>query len=266
MFRLYSLVLLGVFQLCCSCSPTPPRAVVPESGGTKGKTPVMSKSSVSQKPESPEIAAFLEHLADTSVPFEQREADLTKVIAQADVPKLTAVVNSKGYFAPAAIAGLGGIDRPEIEPLLTATLDDADCRMVAAALLSLGHLRGSAAIERIATTMKSNRHRADGQEDVICAAGVAALAAINDSKGVPVLARELAETVGPHLGHDYGSKVVEAIATIGDPAGIQPLLTYAARLRQEATTHADNPMGQRYLNNLAEQAEKVAATIAKSAL
>mgnify|MGYP001583256249 CR=1 FL=1 len=95
-------------------------------------------------------------LADTKIPIDQREAALADVVKAADdaaVEKLTAVVLAKSYFTPAAIEGLGRIDKPGVEPLLVRNLDAQDSQIVAASLRSLGRLRGSAAIDRIAKTM-----------------------------------------------------------------------------------------------------------------
>lgn len=153
------------------------------------------------------------------------------------------------YLNFAAINAMASIKDPEIEAYLVEKLQHGDPRMVAAAAASLAAIAGRTAVPSIAATLKENRSRADGQQDVVCAACVEALKRIGDASALPALAEELEKTVGVSLSYDYGSRVVSVIREIGDAAGIPTLQSYVERLSELKSGSAGNSKAEHFFQS-----------------
>lgn len=211
-----------------------------------------------------EIRRQLEHFGDTAVPVAQRLRELDQLGVKGDaesVSVLKAVGDAETYLNYAAIEALGHVRDSGVTEYLVAKLGDPDSRMVCAAVKSLAALEGAKAVPGIGVTLKANRSRPDGHQDLVCGTCVEALGAIGVPAAIPLLGAELKETRGVSLSYAYGSQVVAALKKIGDPAGRPVLLGYAAQLAVEANNKPPDPMVQAYMQGLIREAQDAAETL-----
>ena len=201
------------------------------------------------KADSQAVAQIVKQLKDPQIPIADRRRELAALAARAD-PQAVAALQALGredtYLNDAAVAALGGLHRSDLALYLKERTQDANPRVVAAAVTSLGQTMGGAGVEAIAATVKSNRQRPDGFENLVCAACVEALVSTKSESAIPVLGSEMAETVGKELNEDYGSQIVAAFVSLGYAAAIPHLESYRARLEIKFAHAAEDPMVGRY--------------------
>jgi HEAT repeat protein len=198
------------------------------------------------------LAEFLSMAKNPAIPPDDRENRIMALGRQGDseaTRKLMALGNEDTYLNFAALRALGTIKHPEVTAYLETKLTNGDPRLVAAAVVSLAGAKGEASIAQIAGVLETNRLREDGHQDIVCSACIDALTELRASAALPALALELEKTVGVTLHHEYGSRVVEAIREIGDPAGVEALQAYAERLRTLKGKQSDNPKGEQYFQS-----------------
>lgn len=261
-------------------APAIPRSAALESGiGQAGKdavqapTPMAALPLVEMKAEPPdlretpsEIRLRIEHFGDTAVPVAQRLRELEQLGTKGDeesVSVLKAVGDAETYLNYAAIEALGRARLPGVTEYLAEKLSNPDSRVVCAAVKSLATLEGAKAVSKIGVTLKANRSRSDGHQDLVCGTCVEALGAIGVPAAIPLLGAELKETRGVTLSYTYGSQVVAALKKIGDPAGRPVLLEYADQLAVEAKSKPPDPMVQEYLQGLIREARNAAETLGR---
>lgn len=204
-----------------------------------------------------EVATFLAMAKDATVDADERERRIMELGRAGDstaARALMALGDEDTYLNFAAINALASIKNPEVDAYLVKKLQHGDPRMIAAAASSLAAIAGKTAVPSIAATLKDNRLRADGQQDVVCAACVEAFKRIGDASALPALAEELEKTVGVSLSYDYGSRIVSVIREIGDPAGIPILQSYATRLGELESGSADNPKAEHFFQSEIQKA------------
>jgi HEAT repeat protein len=197
-----------------------------------------------------------------TIAADERENRIMALGRQADseaTRKLMALGNEDTYLNFAALKALGTIKHPEVTAYLETKLTNGDPRLVATAVLSLAGVKGDTSVAQIARVLEENRLREDGHQDIVCAACIDAFTQLRSSAALPALALELEKTVGVTLHHEYGSRVVEAIREIGDPAGVKPLQAYAERLHALKGKQSGNPKGERYFQS---KMDEVATAIA----
>ncbi len=196
------------------------------------------------------VSQIADRLSDNSVPIEKRRKELAELSQHGDadaVKILMALGERQTLLNSAAIEALGNMKNGGVADYLKGRLADGDPRILAAAATSLGRQEGAAAVPVLADTLKANRRRPDGFQDLVCAACVKALADTRAQAAVPVLESELRETVGTTLHHEYGSQIVKALASIGGAEARRVLLAYADRLNGALAGQVDNPLGKRYI-------------------
>jgi hypothetical protein len=210
------------------------------------------------------VAEAIQRLKDNLVPVEQRREEIAAWAKRADAQAarvLMALGREDTYLNDAAVDALAAVKTPEVVAYLRARLADPNPRVVAAAARSLAQASGAESVADLAATVKANRRRPDGFQDMVCAACVESLGKTRSPDAVPVLADELAETVGASLNEEYGSRVVAALRLIGDKSGIAPLKAYQARLTSRVEEMKDNPMGAEYLRTKVREVEGAIAAI-----
>lgn len=215
----------------------------------------------------PEVVQIrVKRFEDAAVPVEEREAELAALAKAGDdnaATVLMALGNEHTYLNYAAIQALAGVQSPVVSVYLQGKLEDADPRIVASAARSLAGREGAAAVPAIAAAIRKNRQRADGFQDMVCAACAAALGETRSAQAVPVLDAELRETVGFTLQYEYGSKVIKALVATGQTGACEVIRAYAERLSRGLPEKADNPMGKRYMEDKIREARDAAASIGK---
>lgn len=199
-----------------------------------------------------DAAAFVAMAKDAAIDADERERcimELGRTGDPAAAGALMALGNEDTYLNFAAVNAMANIKSREVEAYLVGKLQHGDPRMIAAAAGSLAAVAGKDAVPPIGAALENNRLRADGQQDVVCAACVEAFKRIGDAAALPALAEELEKTVGVSLSYDYGSRIVAAILAIGDPAGIPILQAYVARLGELAAGSTDNPKAEYFFQS-----------------
>lgn len=217
-------------------------------------------------PAGSELAAFLAMAKNTAIAPDEREAHIAELGKKGGTDasrKLMALGDEDTYLNFAAVRSLGAINSPEVTAYLETKLRDGDPRVVAEAVGSLAKIEGVEAIPWIAEVLIRNRRRDDGHQDIVCTACIEALKKIRAPSALRVLASELELTVGISLHHEYGSKVVEAIAEIGDPSGVSILRSYAERLQSLKVSQTGNPKGEQYFQSKIDEAMMAISQIQK---
>jgi len=248
-------------------APDRPMPTLPPAGSTALSpapapvTPATSAATTRPPSYPPDVLAVVAHFKDTSVPIEDRQNEVAALAKKGDgeaAQILMALGSEYTYLNFMAVEGLANIKDPAIAPYLKDRLQDKDHRILAAAVKSLAAQIGEGAVADIAKVIVSNRKREDGYQDTVCGACVDALATTRSPQAIPILGAELAETVGFTLQHDYGSRVVQALKTINDPAAKPFLQAYVDKLTKQMDGMAENPMGQVYLKGKIDEAMQVA--------
>jgi HEAT repeat protein len=205
------------------------------------------------------VGTAVQRLSRDSIPVKQRLAEIAHLARAGDdagARTLMLLGDRRTYLNWAAVEALAEVPSPRVAEYLDRKLDDADARVVCAAIGSFARVRGMHALPRLAAVLKANRKRSDGHEDVVCTAAVEALAGIGSPEAIPILASELRETVGSSLHYEYGSRIVGALRTIGNPAAVPALRTYIEALADEHARNADNPLGQTYIEEKIDEARE----------
>ena len=198
-------------------------------------------------------------LTSPTLPPDAGEAEIQRLAGRADpdsTQALMAVADARTYLSLAAVTALGETDSPAVVAFLHRKLSDPNPRLVAAAAAGLAKRAGDAAVPWIAQTLAENRQRPDGFQDIVCEALVEALGSIGSAKAIPALVAELRETAGVLLNYDYGSAVVQAMGQIRSADAKPALKAYASRLRALSDGMDDNPLGQHFMREKADEAEK----------
>ena len=225
-------------------------------------------SSSTAPPPSLDGTAFLPATyADAAIPLGQRRAMLRALAARggaAAVKVLMNVGDGEAYLRWAAVRALGGLRdgrwRSTAETYLRGKLVDADSRTAEAAMAAYGELAGARSVGALAATLSGARGRADGLGPLVAGAGVAALERIATPAAARALAHELGYARQPQSwDYEYGSRVVAALARIGEAAGRSALLAYAALLGHQLPA---DPMARSYLQTKIAEAIAAASQLA----
>jgi HEAT repeat protein len=239
-------------------------SAAPDDAAVQLAAPAPRPAPVAGEPASapPGARALLDRVRDPAVPLAERQRAIAA--AARDLPpdeavaQLVALADAGVHLGPFAVAELGRHrGRPAADRWLAAHRGDGDPAIAAAVVRALGSPGAAPDVPAIAAAMLANRRRADGHEDVVLAAAVEVLGRSGDPAAIPVLDRELRETVGPVLQHDYGSLVVGAIGAIGHADGAPPLAAYRRRLAAELAGEAGNAFGRTYLARKIAEVDRV---------
>ncbi|MFC1479470.1 HEAT repeat domain-containing protein [Planctomycetota bacterium] len=208
-------------------------------------------------------AKEVQWFGNTSVPLKNRQVRLKELALKGDARSsdiLKAVGDAELYVNRYAVEELGNIKtaglHAGINQYLTTKLSSNDALLVCASVKAIGNLMGEEAVLQLADTIRNNRSRADGHEDMVCTAAVEALSKIGSEKGTAILAEELKRSNEKGWDLEYGSKVVTALANIGTPTAFREIAVYADRLAKQIP---DDPMASAYYRKKIEEARKAAA-------
>lgn len=189
-------------------------------------------------------------VADVSQKLEDRIGAIQSLARRGDseaAQMLMKVGDAGVYLSAVAVEELGLVSQPGVREYLRSKLDSADYRLVVAAVRALSRQAGVGSVSLLAEAIQANRERADGYHEVIWTECVRAMGAMRSPVAVPVLVAELGR-VGESGGWvEYGSEVVAALRTIGEPSAVAGLQRYAAALEARLQGMGDNPLGQDYL-------------------
>ncbi|MBN1669554.1 MAG: HEAT repeat domain-containing protein [Kiritimatiellae bacterium] len=243
--------------------PVPPPAdaragqPAPSATGPRSDAPAPA-SSGAQEPAS-ETAGLIARASDTAIPLDQRRHEIMALGQKGDgqsARALMALGDAPVYLNVAAVQALADIRTPDVTRYLTEKLRDPDPRIVCEAIRGLGKTQGDSAVPAIAETIRGNRTRPDGFDEMVCEAAAQVLGLIAARSAVPVLAEELARCDTKGWSLEYGSEVVRALGAIGGPDAKQALLAYAAALAGQTP---EDPLAKPYVEGKIAEARHHAA-------
>lgn len=213
-----------------------------------------------QVPDS--VADALRFFRDTKKPLETRRRAIAELAKRGDaraLDVLMALGGERAYLSWAAVEALGAFSRsPEkaaVQAYLKEKLRAADAQTVCAAVRGYAALMGSDGVEELAAMLPVNRTRADGHQEMVCAAIVQALGETASPRATPILAAELERCGDKNWSLEYGSRVLSAMRTVPSEEARKAASAYAASL--EARQPA-NPPAKQYYEAKIQEARKAA--------
>ncbi len=201
---------------------------------------------------------------DTSIPLKQREHRLNQLAESgtADaVEALMAVADSEIYMRRYAIPALGRVQKndlkDDIAKYLNAQLDHTDAVQICESIRALAGVNRKTAVEPLVRTLKKNKNREDGHQDMVQTAAVESLGNIGSPEAADALASELKRSGEKGWSLEYGSVVLIALVRCDPTTAAQAAAAYADRLSENIP---DDPMAKAYIEKKINQAREIART------
>lgn len=194
----------------------------------------------------------------------QRRAAISRLAAAQDLESARELMRfgqETGLHNSAAVEALASFPQAEVTGYLKTRLADPDARVVAAAAKALTGRDGG--VPDLAATVKANRRRPDGFENLILPVCVEALGKSGNPDAAPPLIAELQETVATTLDLEYGSQVVAALGNLGSPSAIAALTAYRLRLAAMAERAKADPGVSVHLQKKIAEVDAVLSRLGK---
>jgi HEAT repeat protein len=175
----------------------------------------------------------------------------------ASVRALVAVAEGGGPLASDAIGALGGHGLPEARSCVDRLVTHGDPAVARAAVSALGQ-RGAAGVPDLQRALAANRQRPDGFEEIVCAAGIEALADTQAVAAVAPLGEALAAIQADSVfSYAFAEKVIAALDRLGHVEAVPFLAAHRARLERDRERYADNPLGQSSIDQQIQSTQAV---------
>ena len=208
---------------------------------------------------------ILAWLRQDAVPIAERRAGITALAERRDAMAasvLMALGSDGSYLSDAAITALGRIEGNEaVKAYLRTQLTAADPRVARAAIDSLAQVGGSRAAADIGNALYENQSRKDGFDDMVCAAAIDALGYLGSRESIPYLEQALARTMEGRHSYEQGSRIVEALKRIADPAGVTVLRSYRQHISECMDRATNSSMARHYLQAKLNEIDTASAAI-----
>ena len=201
---------------------------------------------------------------DTSIPLKQREQRLNELAESGTaeaVEALMAVADSEIYMRRYAIPALGRVQnndlKDDIAEYLNAQLDHTDAVQICESIRALAGANRETAVEPVVRTLKKNKTREDGHQDMVQTAAVESLGNIGSPKAAEALTAELKRSGEKGWSLEYGSVVLIALVRCDPTTAAQAAAAYADRLSENIP---DDPMARAYIEKKINEAREIART------
>lgn len=199
---------------------------------------------------------------DTSVPLKKRRDRLNILAASGtdeNVRALMAVADAEIYMRRYALESLGRVKnssmRSEIAAFFVKHLDHTDAVQVCESARAIANVQGEEAVEPLIETLKKNRTREDGHQQMVQTAVVEALGGIGSPKAVSALASELERSGEKGWNLEYGSSVLAALVLCDSAQARKAAAAYAERLSKSIP---EDPMARTYVERKIKEARAAA--------